>query len=59
MSFNVSVTNNVGERITGRFTGEVLSSGRMEGTVTYDLKSFFDVTETRLGPAKSKREFGK
>jgi hypothetical protein len=59
VSFNISVTNNVGERISGRFTGEVLSSSKMEGTVTYDLKSFFDVTETRLGPARSKGEFGK
>ncbi len=58
VSFNVSVTNNVGERIIVRFTGEVLSSGKMEGTVTLDLKSFFNAAERELGPAKINREFG-
>ena len=57
VSFSVAVTNNIGERITGRFTGELLSSGKMEGTVTYDANSFFDVAEARFGPAKSKGEF--
>ncbi|MCI0541304.1 MAG: hypothetical protein L0Z50_39395 [Verrucomicrobiales bacterium] len=56
VSFSVALTNDVGERITGRFTGELLSSGKMEGTVTYDAKTFFDVAETRLGPAKSKED---
>ena len=40
VSFSVAAANNVGEQITARFTGEVLSSGKMEGTVTLDLKSF-------------------
>ena len=59
VSFSVAVTNNVGEQITARFTGEVLSSGKMEGTVTYNPKSFFDVKEIGRGPAKSKGEFDK
>lgn len=58
-SFSVAVTNNVGEQITARFRGEVLSSGKMEGTVTLDLKSFFNATETGRGPAKSKGELDK
>src|SRR6266542_3953051 len=55
----IAVTNNVGEQITARFAGEVLSSGKMEGTVTLDLTSILKVTETGRGPAKSKGEFDK
>ena len=58
VSFSDAVTNNVGEQITPRFTGEVLSSGKMEGTVTLDLKSFFKAAERGPAPAKINREFG-
>jgi hypothetical protein len=57
LSFCVAVTNNIGERITGRFTGELLSSEKIKGTVTFDAKSFVDIAETKLSPAKSKGEF--
>ena len=53
VSLSVAATNKSGERITGRLTGEVLSTEKMEGTVTYDFTRFFDAAETRLGPAKS------
>jgi hypothetical protein len=50
VSLSAAVTNNVGEQITARFNGEVLSSSKMEGTVTFDPKSSFSVTGT--GPKR-------
>lgn len=50
VSFSAAVTNNAGEKITARFTGEILSPSKMEGTVTFDPQSFFN--GTGIGPAR-------
>ena len=54
VSFSVAVTNNAGEQITAHFTGEVPSPSKVEGTVTFDPRSLFNVTGTspkRMGAA--------
>ncbi|MCW5559380.1 MAG: hypothetical protein KIT22_16315 [Verrucomicrobiae bacterium] len=51
---SVAMTNNDGEQITARFTGEVPSSGKMEGTFTFDPKGLFNITgksPKRVSPA--------
>jgi len=44
---SVSLIRDDGERITARFTGEVPSPGKMEGSLTFDSQRLFNAPGTR------------